>query len=137
MTTQQAVQTREETILHHRERLNDVLIHIQENLDAPLTVETLASVAGFSPFYFHRIFAAYLRETTSDYVRRIRLDWAARRLILQQRTGDTDRVGRRLRDACRIWPGIQEALPGQPPHLPQAAAPQSLPEQLGASSAAA
>ena len=81
MTNQQAVQTREETILHHRERLNDVLLHIQENLDAPLTVETLASVAGFSPFYFHRIFAAYLRETTSDYVRRIRLDWAARRLI--------------------------------------------------------
>ena len=84
MTTQQAVQTREETILHHRERLNDVLLHIQENLDAPLTVETLASVAGFSPFYFHRIFAAYLRETTSDYVRRIRLDWAARRLILSR-----------------------------------------------------
>ena len=82
MTTQQAVQTREETILHHRERLNDVLLHIQENLDAPLTVEALAAVAGFSPFHFHRIFAAYLRETTSDHVRRIRLEWAARRLIL-------------------------------------------------------
>ena len=82
MTTQRAVQTREDTILHHRERLNAVLLHIQENLDAPLTVETLAAVAGFSPFYFHRIFAAYLHETTSDYVRRLRLDWAARRLIL-------------------------------------------------------
>ena len=82
MTIQNAVQTREDTILHHRERLNAVLLHIQENIDAPLTVETLAAVAGFSPYYFHRIFAAYLRETTSDYVRRIRLDWAARRLIL-------------------------------------------------------
>ena len=82
MTTQQAVQTREDTILHHRERLNAVLLHIQENIDAPLTVETLAAVAGFSPFYFHRIFAVYLHETTSDYVRRIRLEWAARRLIL-------------------------------------------------------
>lgn len=82
MTTQQAVQTREDTILHHRERLNAVLLHIQENIDAPLTVETLAAVAGFSPYYFHRIFAAYLHETTSDYVRRIRLEWAARRLIL-------------------------------------------------------
>ena len=80
--TPQAVQTREETILHHRERLNAVLLHIQENLDAPLTVEALAAVAGFSPFHFHRIFAAYLRETTSDHVRRIRLEWAARRLIL-------------------------------------------------------
>ncbi len=82
MTIQQAVQTREDTILHHRERLNAVLLHIQENIDAPLTVETLADVAGFSPYYFHRIFAAYLRQTTSDYVRRIRLEWAARRLIL-------------------------------------------------------
>ncbi|MCY3710662.1 MAG: helix-turn-helix domain-containing protein [Caldilineaceae bacterium] len=82
MINQQAVQTREETILHHRERLNAVLLHIQENIDAPLTVETLAAVAGFSPYYFHRIFAAYLHETTSDYVRRIRLEWAARRLIL-------------------------------------------------------
>lgn len=82
MINQQEVQTREETILHHRERLNAVLLHIQENIDAPLTVETLAAVAGFSPFYFHRIFAAYLHETTSDYVRRIRLEWAARRLIL-------------------------------------------------------
>ncbi len=84
MINQQAVQTREETILHHRERLNAVLLHIQENIDAPLTVETLAAVAGFSPFYFHRIFAAYLHETTSDYVRRIRLEWAARRLILSR-----------------------------------------------------
>ena len=81
MMTQRAVQTREETLLHHRERLNAVLLHIQENLDASLTTETLAAVAGFSPFYFHRVFAAYLRETASDYVRRIRLEWAARRLI--------------------------------------------------------
>ena len=84
MTIQKAVQTREDTILHHRERLNAVLLHIQENMDAPLTVETLAEVAGFSPFYFHRIFAAYLHQTTSDYVRRIRLEWAARRLILSR-----------------------------------------------------
>ena len=79
--TRQAVQTREETILYHRERLNAVLLYIQENLYAPLTVEALAAVAGFSPFHFHRIFAAYLREPVSDHVRRIRLEWAARRLI--------------------------------------------------------
>ena len=72
MMTRQAVQTREETILHHRKRLNAVFLHIQENLDAPLTVEALADVAGFSPFHFHRIFAAYLRETASDHVRRDR-----------------------------------------------------------------
>ena len=69
MMTPQAVQTREDTILLHRERLNAVLLHIQENLDASLTVEALAAVAGFSPFHFHRIFAPYLRETASDHVR--------------------------------------------------------------------
>ncbi len=81
MMTERVLQTREETILHHRERLNAALLFIQENLDAPLTIETLAAVAGFSPFYFHRVFAAYLLETASEYVRRIRLEWAARRLI--------------------------------------------------------
>ncbi len=81
MMTERMLQTREETILHHRERINAALLYIQENLDAPLTIETLAAVAGFSPFYFHRVFAAYLHETASEYVRRIRLEWAARRLI--------------------------------------------------------
>ena len=70
MMTNRVLQTREETVLHHRERLNAVLLHLQENLEAPLTTETLAAVAGFSQFYFHRVFAAYLRETASDYVRR-------------------------------------------------------------------
>ena len=81
MMREQVLQTREETILHHRERLNAALLYIQENLDGPLTIGTLAAVAGFSPFYFHRIFSAYLHETLSDYVRRIRLEWAARRLL--------------------------------------------------------
>ena len=48
MMTQKARQTREETILHHRERLNAVLLHIQENLDASLTIEALSAIAGFS-----------------------------------------------------------------------------------------
>ena len=53
--TPQAVQTREETILLHRERLNAVLLHIQENLDASLTVEALA--AGYeTPAAFGRAF---------------------------------------------------------------------------------
>ena len=130
MTIQQAVQTREETILHHRERLNAVLLHIQENIDAPLTVDTLADVAGFSPFYFHRIFAAYLHETTSDYVRRPPPH-------SQPRSGNADRTGSRLRDAGRIWPRLQETLPGQPSHLSQTAPPRPVSRQLGAPAVAA
>ncbi len=58
--------SREETIKDHKERLNRVLIYIQENIDKPLSLETLADVACFSPFHFH--------------IRRTRLEWAAMKL---------------------------------------------------------
>ena len=57
-----------------------MLIHIQENIDKPLSLEALADVACFSPFHFHRIFAAYVGETLNDYIRRTRLEWAAMKL---------------------------------------------------------
>ena len=136
MTIQKAVQTREETILHHRERLNAVLLHIQENMDAPLTVETLAEVAGFSPFYFHRIFAAYLHQTTSDYVRRIRLEWAARRLILSRESVTQIALAAGYETPAAIQPRLQKKVQGQPPHLPHAAPPPTVCQQLGAASAA-
>lgn len=64
----------------HQERLNRVLLYIQEHLDEPLSLSTLADIACFSPFHFHRIFAAYVGETVKDYVRRTRLELAAHRL---------------------------------------------------------
>ncbi len=76
---------REETVKDHKERLNRVLIHIQENIDKPLSLETLADVACFSPFHFHRIFAAYVGETLKDYIRRTRLEWAAMKLCQTER----------------------------------------------------
>ena len=72
--------TREQTIDDHRERLNRVLVFIQENIEQPMRLRALASIAHFSPFHFHRIFAAYVGETLSEYVRRVRLDKAAHRL---------------------------------------------------------
>jgi len=71
---------REETVNDHRERLNRVLVHIQENIDTALSLDTLAAVASFSPFHFHRIFAAYVGETLFDHVRRVRLDKAASKI---------------------------------------------------------
>lgn len=76
---------RETTITDHKERLNRVLIHIQENIDKPLSLETLADVACFSPFHFHRLFAAYVGETLNDYIRRTRLEWAAMKLCQTER----------------------------------------------------
>jgi AraC family transcriptional regulator len=69
-----------QTVKDHQERMNRVLLYIQEHIEEPLTLDVLAAVACFSPFHFHRIFAAYAGETVSSYVRRIRLERAAQAL---------------------------------------------------------
>lgn len=61
-------------------RMNNVLNHIDRNLEMPLDLPELAGVAHFSPFHFHRIFAAWMGETLGDYVRRRRLEVGALRL---------------------------------------------------------
>jgi AraC family transcriptional regulator len=70
----------ETTANDHRERLNKVLVYIQENSDQDLTLDRLADVAHFSAFHFHRVFVACVGETVSAYVRRIRLDRAAMKI---------------------------------------------------------
>jgi AraC family transcriptional regulator len=66
-------------------RLNRVLEHIDRHLDERLDLETLAGVANFSAFHFHRLFAAWMGETLGDYLRRRRLEVGALRLIAQPR----------------------------------------------------
>lgn len=53
-----------------------IRMHIQERLDR----ETLANVAGFSVPHFHRIFTTHVGESAIGYVRRLRLERAARKL---------------------------------------------------------
>lgn len=60
--------------------MNKVLDHIDRHLDAQLNLPGLAGIAHFSPYHFHRIFAAWMGETLGDYVRRRRLEVAALRL---------------------------------------------------------
>ncbi len=62
-------------------RINRVLDHIDAHLGDPLTLDELAGVAAFSPFYFHRIFAALVGETPAQYVRRLRVERAAQQLV--------------------------------------------------------
>ncbi len=71
---------RSETLNDHRERMNRVLVHIQEHIDRPLALAPLAAVANFSPFHFHRIFSAYIGETLNQHIRRVRLERAAQKL---------------------------------------------------------
>ncbi len=60
--------------------LERVQRHIEANLDQPLSVATLAAVAGFSPFHFARLFASQMGLSPISYVRRRRLQLAVRRL---------------------------------------------------------
>jgi AraC family transcriptional regulator len=60
-----------------------VVEHIDRHLDDKLDLATLADVAHFSPFHFHRLFHALTGELLGDYIRRRRLEMAAVRLRSQ------------------------------------------------------
>jgi AraC family transcriptional regulator len=60
--------TRPEQENFYIQRINAVVSHIRENLDDDLSLDTLARVAGFSPFHFHRIFKAITTETVNECV---------------------------------------------------------------------
>ena len=47
---------RDDTRNDYSRRILSVLIHIQQHLDDAIDLDSLASIASFSPFHFHRIF---------------------------------------------------------------------------------
>jgi AraC family transcriptional regulator len=62
-------------------RINKVIDYIDNNLSEDLTLNKLAEIACFSPFYFHRIFSSFQNESPADFVNRLRLEKAASILI--------------------------------------------------------
>jgi AraC family transcriptional regulator len=64
-------------------RMHRVLAYIDMHLDQALDLATLADVANFSPFHFHRLFNAWMGDTLGDYLRRRRVEVGAQRLLLQ------------------------------------------------------
>lgn len=65
-------------------RIDRVMAYIADHLFEDLRLETLAEVAAFSPYHFHRIYRALARETVSETIRRLRLHHAAGRLVRSQ-----------------------------------------------------
>lgn len=59
------------------QRINQVIDYIREHIDDDLSLHTLATVAHFSPFHFHRVFSSITGETVNQFVGRIRLERAA------------------------------------------------------------
>lgn len=65
--------------------MHSVIEYIDRHLDQNLDLATLADVAHFSAFHFHRLFHALQGEPLGDYVRRRRLETAGLRLRSQSR----------------------------------------------------
>lgn len=51
--------------------------YMEAHLTDPLTVEAVATEAGYSPYHFQRIFQAVTRSAVSEYIRTRRLTCAA------------------------------------------------------------
>ena len=65
---------------YHR-RLCRAIDFISANLTSNLSVADIAQAASFSSFHFQRLFHAIIGESVAGYVRRLRLESAARRLV--------------------------------------------------------
>jgi AraC family transcriptional regulator len=64
-------------------RMHRACAHIDSHLDQPLDLESVAAVAHFSAFHFHRLFTAWAGETVGEYRQRRRLEVAALRLEVE------------------------------------------------------
>ena len=61
-------------------RVDAIKAYVRKHVDEPLNREILAEIAGFSVSHFHRVFVDNTGESIANYVRRIRLERAGRKL---------------------------------------------------------
>ncbi len=71
-------------------RINRVIDYIDTNYNNNLSLDTLAEVANFSKFHFHRIFYSFIGETLYDFIQRVRVEKAASKLLFSDTITITD-----------------------------------------------
>ena len=71
-------------------QIRRAISHIRDNFDQPITIETLACIAGMSPSVFHKHFKDVTAMSPIQYQKKLRLHEARRRLLADP--GDTARV---------------------------------------------
>lgn len=71
-----------------REIIIESAAYIESHLKDPLSVEQLAAVAGFSPYYYCRLFSLYMEMPVMEYVRRRRLTKGAAEICAGRRILD-------------------------------------------------
>jgi AraC family transcriptional regulator len=71
-------------------RMQRVYEYIDRNIDQQINLNTLAQVANFSPFHFHRIFQSLSGERLGDFIWRRRIELAAMRYSSQPKLTVTE-----------------------------------------------
>lgn len=74
------------TLSDYQRRLNNVITYLWHHLDEEHNLATLAGIACFSPFHFHRVFRALVGEPVGAYVSRLKLERAAQELVAGNRS---------------------------------------------------
>lgn len=69
------------TLANYRSRVLCVVDYLWRNIERDVDLNTLADIAHFSPYHFHRIYRETMHETVSATVRRLRLHYAACQLL--------------------------------------------------------
>ena len=72
------------------DRINKALVFIDRNLDTPLDLASVATIACYSPYHFHRLFKAITNETLNAYISRTRIEKAASILMHRKEVSVTE-----------------------------------------------
>ncbi len=64
-------------------RLNRAIDYVHRHYEENLDLNKMAEIACLSPFHFHRQFNTVLGETPSEFIRRVRMEKAALRMMLE------------------------------------------------------
>lgn len=75
------ITAREAMLMVHSKEIQAALNYIEMNLCEELSLDEIADAAGFSKFYFHRIFQSEVGISVYDYIRKRRLASAASLLL--------------------------------------------------------
>ena len=77
--------TQPDTEHTYRQRILKVMVYIGEHLDGDLSLDAMARLSCFSRYHFHRVFREQGGEPLARYVRRLRMERAAGRLMQTKR----------------------------------------------------
>ena len=69
---------------NYKIKLQPVLRYLEAHFKEQLNLKAVAEKAFLSPYHFHRLFKAVTQETLADYLRRLKLEYAAQQLFYNE-----------------------------------------------------